>query len=441
MVSIRRNNTCVGLLTLVVIAASFALRAAANDRLSGESMGTTWSVTISGMTPPNAVAKVQAELDLVDRLMSTWRDDSEVSRFNKSSDTSWFAVSAETAAVVEEALRISRQTDGAFDITVSPLIRLWNFETNTNRTTIPSDDAIESCRQSIGWQKLSVRRNPPALRKTVANLEINLSAIAKGYAVDRVAEALMASGCESFLVEVGGEIRTAGNSPRGRPWSVGIEVPTEGARSVSDKIEVVDQAMATSGDYRNFYVVDGKRYSHTIDPRTGRPIEHGLASVSVLAETCMEADAWATALSVLGPQLGRSVALKAKLDAQLTTRHPEGFTTTSILGNFPAESLDQPKVGPKPSGMVPVLIAALVVFLLAVGGMAVGVIISNKRLKGSCGGLAGLTDGSGQTACDLCAMPSAECRGEGAQTAPAGESQSPGAETDQLASQGSTETT
>ena len=177
--------------------------------------------------------------------------------------------------------------------------------------------------------------------------------------------------------------------------------------------------MATSGDYRNFYVVDDKRYSHTIDPRTGRPIEHGLASVSVLSDSCMEADAWATAISVMGPKAGRKAASKFGVVTRLVSRTPRGLVASTV-GPFNAVPLDA--TNNAGDSMWPVFAAAAIVFLLAIGGMAMGVIISNRRLKGSCGGISGLPDESGQTACDLCAIPSAECRGEGqAQAAGAAE--------------------
>lgn len=376
-------------------------------------MGTTWQVTVTGEADQNLKSVIQRELDLVDTLMSTWRDDSEISRFNVSEKTDWFPVSKQTAAVVQASLDVSAATDGAFDVTVSPLIDLWKFDQNTGRGDLPAAAAIEETRTQIGWQQLSVRQDPPALKKSSAALSVNLSAIAKGYAVDRVAAALSESGLESFLVEVGGEVRAAGLSPRGEPWTVGIEEPADDRREIRSAVSLQDRAMATSGDYRNFYMIDGQRYSHTIDPRTGRPVEHALASVTVLTESCMLADAWATAISVLGPEAGSQLAGQQGLVANLIVRTDAGFQDET-LGNFPA--VDAVRAGPvPPSSMWPVFLAAAIVFLLAIGGMAVGVIISNRRLKGSCGGLAGMKDGAGQTACDLCAIPSAECRGEGAQ--------------------------
>lgn len=401
-------------------------------QFDGESMGTTWHITVCDMPTDNAKQLIEAELRLVDSLMSTWRDDSEISRFNAFKDTEWFAVSAETAEVVQAALDVSAKSDGAFDITVSPLIDLWSFDRNTGRGQLPSDVAVASAMRIVGWQRVSVRSDPPAIRKTDASVSINLSAIAKGYAVDRITESLSAAGARSFLVEVGGEVRAAGLSPSGKAWRVGIEEPLDDARRVRTAVPLDNKAMATSGDYRNFYVVDGRRYSHTIDPRTGRPVEHSLASVTVVAGSCMLADAWATALTVLGPDDGAVVIEANNLAAVLTIRDGDKFTDT-VFGAFPGSLKTTTPAAPEAAPMWPVFLAAALVFLLAIGGMAVGVIISNRRLKGSCGGLAGLTDATGQTACDLCAIPSSECRGEAAEaanaaavaTTPEDESQSP----------------
>ncbi|MFK7818815.1 MAG: FAD:protein FMN transferase [Planctomycetaceae bacterium] len=395
---------------LMLLFLAFSPACFGQEPLTGECMGTTWSVTINGPVPEKARERIQAELDLVDKLMSTWREDSEISRFNTSESTDWFDVSPATAHVISAAQDISDKTKGAFDITVSPLIALWNFDKNTGRAVIPPDEDIAACQKKVGWKLLSVRLEPPALRKSVPTLSINLSSIAKGYAVDRVADALGQLGLEGFLVEVGGEVRAAGLSPRGKPWAVGLEEPNDTAREVRESVSLRDQAMATSGDYRNFYIVDGKRYSHTIDPRTGRPIEHGLASVSVLSEACMQADAWATAISVMGPKAGRKAASDFGLATRLVVRNPRGLAASTV-GAFEVAPLAPPNAGPKTS-MWPVFAAAAIVFLLAIGGMAMGVIISNRRLKGSCGGLSGMTDESGQTACDLCSIPAAECRNE-----------------------------
>ena len=391
----------------------------AQETLTGECMGTTWSVVVGRWVQevPNLAVLIQHELDDVDRAMSTWKEDSEISRFNASRSTDWFPVSVETANVVTASLRVSAATDGAFDITVSPLIDLWNFDRNEGRGSIPTADQIEQAKQRTGYQKLTVRIDPPALRKSHPELSINLSAIAKGHAVDRVNGVLTSTGVLTALVEVGGEVYARGVKADGKPWTVGIEEPLDNARAIRLAVPLSSQAMATSGDYRNFYVVDGTRYSHTIDPRTGIPVTHDTASVSVIGHSCMMTDAWATALMVVGAN-DTSVELPEHLAALIMTRSSTGQITETRIGSFPADPRP-PKPVDNTSSMWPVFLAAAIVFLIAVAGMAVGVIISNKRLKGSCGGLAGLSDGSGNTSCEICADPSPECQGENADAASA----------------------
>lgn len=405
------------LLTTITILFAVVPPLVAQQSLNGECMGTTWSVVIGAGSAPDAQNLIQSELDSVDQAMSTWKDDSEVSRFNAFESTDWFSVSKETATVVQSALQVSDATNGAFDITVSPLIDLWNFDRNEGRDQIPADTQVAAARKNVGYKNLEARLDPPALRKSLPALSINLSAIAKGYAVDRVIVALQNAGVQAALVEVGGEVRAIGLSPKARAWTVGIEQPLASGRSIRTAVPLEDRAMATSGDYRNFYVVDGKSYSHTIDPRTGKPVQHDMASASVLAPSCMLADAWATALMVTGP--GSPNTLPNDFAALLITRDKNSNLAETRIGSFPSDPRSANAKETKSNSMWPVFIAAAVVFLLAVVGMAAGVIASNKRLKGSCGGLAGLTDQTGQTSCELCAAPSAECQGENAETSPA----------------------
>ncbi len=402
-----------------ILLTSLLAIAAPEHRFEGHCMGTTWHVTITDGDPDGLQTEIEEKLNRVDQLMSTWRDDSEVSRFNAQQTTDWFEVSAETHAVVRKASDIQSQSGGAFDITVAPLVDLWNFDKNVDRMSLPTDEQIAKAREHLGGFEVD-EADSYRLRKLDPRTTINLSAIAKGFAVDLVAEQV-SKHSENYLAEVGGEIRAAGLSPSGKLWTVGVEKPVDYARELYTPVPISNRAMATSGDYRNFYMIDGKRYSHTIDPRTGRPVEHDLASVSVLADTCMEADAWATAISVLGPAEGARFAKVNGIDCLLLTRAASGFEAT-VVGNFPAptqpDTADATEPTPVETSKWPVFIAALVIFLVALAGMAIGVIISNKRLKGSCGGIAGLKGPAGQTACDLCAMPSPECRGERAESNP-----------------------
>lgn len=298
--------------------------------LSGHTMGTTYSVKLAdppaGKTQEGLQVEIERILDAVDSDMSTYRDDSLLSRFNRHEGTDWFSISQDLARVVSESRRVSELSDGAFDVTVLPLVNLWHFGPTADAVEVPASEAIDRVRLQVGYRKLEVRLSPPALRKQRADLAVDLSAIAKGFAVDQVAELLEALGADAYLVEIGGETRTRGNKPDGSPWRIGIEAPEAHQRSLRKVVLLGDHAMATSGDYRNFFERDGQRYSHTIDPRTGRPITHRLASASVVADTCATADAMATAILVLGPDAGFQLAVDEGLAALLIIRDNGGFT-------------------------------------------------------------------------------------------------------------------
>ena len=294
--------------------------------LSGSTMGTRYVVKVVGgggdVEAERALAElVEAELTHVDELMSTYRAESELSRFNRHADLTPFAVSEATFEVFAEAARISDWTDGAFDITVGPLVEAWGFGASP-ASAPPSDVQVESLRQRVGFAKLQLDASTRSVRKLDPAVEGDLSAIAKGYAVDRVAEALEAAGFPRFMVEVGGEVRVGGTNDAGAPWRIAIEQPD--AVSFQTIVPLVDAAVATSGDYRNFYEWEGGRVSHTIDPRTGRPVEHALASVTVVSGRCVTADALATALSVLGPDDGYRFAVANDVAALMLTRWAGG---------------------------------------------------------------------------------------------------------------------
>jgi thiamine biosynthesis lipoprotein len=307
-------------------------------QMAGPTMGTTYHVKLTALPPTVELPQLQQDVDAllaeINLQMSTYLPESEVSRFNRAPADEWFAVSAATAEVVAAALEVSRETDGALDITVEPLVELWHFgPTGASDTTgltefqPPDEEAIDAARERVGWQKLSVRLDPPALRKSVEGLEIDLSSVAKGYGVDRVAELIADRGIGGYMVEIGGEVRAAGLRPDGRPWQIGIERPDVDRRAAQWVVPLADAALATSGDYRNYFDYEGHRYAHIIDPSTGRPVEHPLASVSVLADTCMKADAWATALVVLGPERGYDSAEKHGLAVLFVSRIDTGFAT------------------------------------------------------------------------------------------------------------------
>lgn len=288
-------------------------------QLSGGVFGTTWHVRVrldAGDPAPAALAdSIRSELAAVDARMSGWRDDSELSRFNASGSTAWCAVSADTARVVREALAVHRRSEGAFDPTVRPLVRAWGFGGAAPRARPPSPARVRAALARVDAGALVVRESPPALRKSRPDLALDLSGLAKGFAVDAVARRLEAAGLASFLVEVGGELRARGAGPAGGPWPVAVERPQAGARRPALRLALADEALATSGDYRQRFEWRGRRYGHVLDPRTGQPVDHGLVSVSVVAPEAVQADAWATALLVLGPEAGWRVARREGLAA------------------------------------------------------------------------------------------------------------------------------
>jgi thiamine biosynthesis lipoprotein len=277
--------------------------------INGATMGTTWSVRLHSL--PDSVAsdflkqQLQAQLNRVNELMSTYDPTSEVSRFNNQASTDWFAVSDETAQVVELSMQISKMTGGAFDISVGPLVDLWGFGAAERSEHLPTAEQVNKQLAKVGYQQLQLRQEAAALRKLHPQLQIDLSAVAKGYAVDLLAGLLKQQGITNFLVEVGGEMRVAGRRVDGTPWRIAIEKPDEGAREVASVFLLTETAIATSGNYRNFYIENGQRYVHTIDPVTGMPIRHKLASATVLDPNCARADAIATALMVMGEEKGR----------------------------------------------------------------------------------------------------------------------------------------
>jgi thiamine biosynthesis lipoprotein len=298
--------------------------------LRGKTMGTTYAVTIAGAAPTLDRAQIEAEvaaiLETIDARMSSWNPGSEVSRFNASRSTQWLDVSDDTQGVVAEALQVSRLSNGAFDVTAAPLIALWGFGSARPRRSPPSALEVSDAAARVGYSYLGHRAHPPALRKTRPDLEIDVSAIAKGFAVDRIADHLDGAGIENYLVEIGGELRGRGRREDGQPWSVAVQRPVEHRLAAQLIVRLEDRAMATSGDYRNYFETDGVRYAHVLDPRTGRPIAHGLASVTVIDPSATRADAVATALLALGPQDGLRLAEAEELAALFVVRDGDGFT-------------------------------------------------------------------------------------------------------------------
>lgn len=299
----------------------------------GETMGTMYTLRIAGPDLDEGLrrrveSETERRLGEIDAWMSNWNPDSEISRFNAHRAIDGFRVSSPTAELVAYAIELGKWSGGAFDVTVGPLVALWGFGEGARVDGPPSDQEIAELRKHIGARLLRVGRGNPEsggfLRKNDPDVEVDLSAVAKGFGVDHVAAGLAALGRRDFLVEIGGEVRAAGERPGGGPWRVAIEKPLDEGRAIQSVVELQDQSMATSGDYRIFYREDGRRISHTIDPRTGRPVEKGPASATVIASTATEADAWATTLMVLGEQEGLRLATQWGVGALLLLRGESG---------------------------------------------------------------------------------------------------------------------
>mgnify|MGYP002629957475 FL=1 len=294
--------------------------------LSGATMGTTWHVTYlpgERAVPSEQVQETLETLLLaINDSMSTWQSDSEISRFNRSAVGAWVAVSPHFARVTEEALRIGKLSGGAYDVTVGPLVELWGFGPVQPRMALPDQAAIDAAGSRVGQAFLEFDVELQRMRR-LRDIELDFSSIAKGYAVDILADALSELEISNYLVEIGGEMRVAGSSPRGDAWRVAIERPEPGTQSVALGVALSDMAVATSGDYRNYFEVEGQRFSHSIDPRTGYPVAHDLVSVTVLAESCMTADGWATALTVLGADAALALAEAQGLAVYLMRRDGE----------------------------------------------------------------------------------------------------------------------
>ncbi len=297
-------------------------------RLAGATMGTSYEITLvpaPGQTvPADLKQRVDAVLARINQQMSTYDPNSELSRFNQNPSTDWIAVSPELLQVVAEGLRTSELSHGAFDITVGPLVNLWGFGPEPRRDQVPSDEAIAQARDRVGYWRLQTRDQPPALKKERADLDVDLSALAKGYGADQLAALLDASSIQNYLVAIAGDIRARGRNGRGQPWTIAIEKPVPGQRAVERLIRVGDHSVSTAGDYRNFFEQNGQRYAHIINPHTGRPIPQTLASVTVVSDQSMVADAIDTALFAAGPELGFQLASEHHLAAFFILIGPDG---------------------------------------------------------------------------------------------------------------------
>lgn len=302
--------------------------------LSGATMGTTYHLTILeqegvNTTPADLQQAVDAQLQVINQQMSTYIEDSELNKLNRAPVGESIAVSPNLFDVLLLSFEVSLLSDGAFDITVGPLVNLWGFGPGRENMTdsVPDAGAIAAMLRESGFGNLEFDLLNASVTKKTA-ISMDLSGVAKGFAVDKVAELLEYAGYRNYMVEIGGELRLRGLSPRGTPWRIAIEEPDpSGLREVHRAVDISDKGMATSGDYRNFYEVDGKRFSHTIDPGTGYPITHNLASVTVIADSSAFADAMATALNVMGPERALALAQQQELAVYLIVKTEQGFVS------------------------------------------------------------------------------------------------------------------
>ncbi|WOI38155.1 FAD:protein FMN transferase [Alteromonas sp. CI.11.F.A3] len=320
-------------IALAVIAMSILFIASCSEKpltvvhLQGQTMGTTYNIKYVLGEGETAVEGLQEEIDAklvnINKMMSTYDTTSELSRFNQYRYSDNFAVSPETLTVVNEALRLARLSDGVLDVTVGPLVNLWGFGPNKRPEKVPTQADIEAVRDYVGYEKLST--TPTGLMKANPMLYVDLSTIAKGYGVDEVAAILDSHDLQNYLVEIGGEMRVKGERGDGSEWLIAIEKPVTTERAVQKVVSIGTNAIATSGDYRNYYEEDGKRYSHLIDPNTGSPITHDLVSVTVVNPSSMIADGLATAFNVMGWERAIDLAEQEQLAVFLIRRTADGF--------------------------------------------------------------------------------------------------------------------
>lgn len=277
----------------------------------GETMGTSYSVQITGKVKQPALTQLHARIEIklakISRQMSTWDPKSEISQFNHSESTEPISYSEAFVSVVRRALELSDSTEGAFDPTLQPLLNVWGFGSEGEERSVPTDEEISAARNLTGWEKLKVK-TPTQIWKSEPSLSLALGAIAKGYGVDAIAEILEEAGLENWFVEIGGEVVVKGLNPDGVPWKIGIQYPTSNPMDarLQGILHITKDAVATSGDYRNYIEDEGRVYSHILDPRSGHAVRSATASVTVSASSCMDADGIATALFVMGAPRGLS---------------------------------------------------------------------------------------------------------------------------------------
>ena len=324
LISPRRRTlvTALGAASLLAACGESRPRGAATG-FRGPAMGSSYTVKLAGPVDAGLASRAQEAvreaLSVVEARMSTWLDDSEVSRFNRHASAAPFGFSAETYAVLALARQVSHETGGAFDATVAPAVDAWGFGPGRQHRIVGSDERGRLAPR-IGHAHLALDDATRSASKARGDVTLDFSGIAKGYAVDRAAAALDALGIERYMVEAGGEVRTRGLNAEGQPWRIAIEQPDAVPSRPHFVVPMAGLSLATSGDYRIFFEQDGRRFSHEIDPSSGAPVEHALASVSIAAPSCAYADAMATALFVMGPQRGPAFAAERNVAAYFIVR-------------------------------------------------------------------------------------------------------------------------
>lgn len=300
--------------------------------LEGKTMGTFWRVSVVGVDASRTEAlrqKVQTQLNADDLLLTTWKNDSALMRFNLSTSTAPWPVSEAMADIVTESLRIGAKTRGAMDITVGPLVNLWGFGPDKQPIKTPDQSQIDIAKARTGLQHLTVinKADSQYLQKDIPDLYVDLSTVGEGYAADHLARLMEQEGISRYLVSVGGALVSRGMNGDEKPWRVAIQKPTDRENAVQAIVDINGYGISTSGSYRNYYELDGKRISHVIDPQTGHPIQHKMVSVTVIAPTALEADGWDTGLMVLGPEKAQEVVREQGLAAYMIIKEGDGFKT------------------------------------------------------------------------------------------------------------------
>ncbi|WP_145541808.1 FAD:protein FMN transferase ApbE [Yersinia alsatica] len=321
----------------LLLSAVLGLLTACNDTetrqqidIEGKTMGTFYSVKISGATTPNP-HKLQQEIDALleqaNNDISTYRQTSVLSRFNQYRGSEPQPIPRGMADIILLAQRIGRDTDGAMNITVGPLVNLWGFGPEKQPTQIPTQDQIDSARQQVGLQHLTLISDNRGewLQKDLPDLYVDLSTMGEGYGVDLLVNLMMRKGITNYLVSVGGAVSSRGVNGQGQPWRVAIQKPTDQENAVQALVDLQGYSISTSGSYRNYFEQGGQRYSHVLDPATGRPINHRLVSATVIATTALEADGWDTGLMVLGTEKALRLAENKGLAVYLITKTDQGF--------------------------------------------------------------------------------------------------------------------